>query len=293
MKALSDLRKRIDETRKRLDDARHARAWQAANPLDPPSNDPKVIFSIPLVSRERSSDWNIVERNLARTIASLHRQTDPNWTALICGQDKPGSVTFDDRIIFLKSEAPTVFYDKPYKANELARWVLQNMAGQDGYMFPIDADDIPHPDLNAHMRRDNNGQGYLIDKGYMYDAETGRLAYFQWPDKTYPGTKPFFYHCGSCRALRFDLRGGADFSGLLLDQPSHRLAPEHARRFGFKLAPIPFHAMIYMMNHGENMQVRRERMPRKMKHFRRSPVPAEIGETVIETFMLPRPVAPA
>ncbi|MFQ6553580.1 glycosyltransferase family 2 protein [Aestuariibius insulae] len=271
--------------RQRIDEIRQARAWQKANPLAPPSADPKVIYAIPLVSRRRSDDWDVVESNLARTMAALDRQTDPNWTALICGQDRPEGVRFDDKIQFLHSGASDKFNDRPEKATQLARHVLDTETG-DGYLFPLDADDLPHPKLTEHMRTDNNGHGYLIDKGYMYDVADSRLAVLQPSNRQFPKAKRFYNHCGSSAAYRYDRRTGADFTGLLLEREVHKKVLQHARRYGFHLKLVPFHAMVYVVNHGENLRKKRGSLDRKMTHFDKSALPPDMARQVRETFHL-------
>ncbi len=281
MKLLTDLRQR-------LDDARHARTWRAANPLGPPSGNPKVIYAIPLVSRRRSEAWDVVETNLVHTMEALDRQTDPNWTALICGQDQPEKITFGQNVHFLRSDASDKFNDRPEKARQLARHVLETETG-DGYLFPLDADDLPHPKLTEHMRTDNNGHGYLIDKGYMYDAATGRLAILQPSNRQFPKAKRFYNHCGSSAAYRYDLRSGADFTGLLIEREDHKQVARHARRYGFRLALVPFHAMAYIVNHGENLREKRGSLHRKMTHFDKNALPPEMAEEVREIFHLAVP----
>lgn len=128
-------------------------AWRRANPLAPPSGGGIVRFIVPLISRSKARDWSVVCRNLARTVASLRRQTDPNWRATICCQTRPDGIDWDERVRFLRF--PFMKRTDASDKNAKLRHLLRETARQDradGYPFFLDADDILHPRLVAHMR---------------------------------------------------------------------------------------------------------------------------------------------
>ncbi|MGR3467003.1 MAG: glycosyltransferase family 2 protein, partial [Shimia sp.] len=49
----------------------------------------EVLFCIPLIARTKVGDWARIEANLSRTLASLLRQSDPNWRAVVACHDVP------------------------------------------------------------------------------------------------------------------------------------------------------------------------------------------------------------
>ena len=61
-----------------------AAAWKKSYRPMPVSSDPLVVFAAPLMSRAFADDWGTVSRTVARAVASLRAQTDPNWRLLIC-----------------------------------------------------------------------------------------------------------------------------------------------------------------------------------------------------------------
>ena len=65
----------------------------------------KVVFLLPLVRRSHVSDWAKVTHNLNCTLNSFRAQTNPNWHAVICGQDTP-SFKPDERIEFIPFDKP-------------------------------------------------------------------------------------------------------------------------------------------------------------------------------------------
>lgn len=263
--------------------------WQRANRARMRASRPaaaglRVVFAIPLIGKARAGDWDQVCANLAATLAALRRQSDPRWEAIVCGQDRPDIAAMGDpRIAFLPFP-PRADYDK---GSKLAR-LRAEVAGRPdaaGYFFILDADDLVHPGLVAHFLTDDNRNGYLIDRGYMLDSAGFEIAVLQPADRDYPAATEFYRNCGSSSALWFDTGSGADMASLFAARMNHRKVAEHLRPYGVRVARVPFHAAIYVMNHGENMRARRGLMAGKMKHFDLNPVrdPARRAE-IAETF---------
>jgi hypothetical protein len=273
------LRARLARVWRRL----RGQVWQTLNRprlADPRPPADLVWFAIPLVSRRRAPDWARVEQDLSVTLASLLAQTEPRWTAVICGQDRPAGLPDDPRIRFQPVDIPDQFNDQLPKGRAMVADFVRHRAGRVSYYFKLDADDILHPGLVAHILSDDNGQGYLIDTGHALDAgalaATGvlriaRLAHGR------GGRSAFFQHCGSCAAFWVDLSRDATFGWLLNARGNHAVIDTNMADFGFRLAPIPFPAAIYVLNHGNNMRQRKGGLDRKMAIFDRSPEPDPEG----------------
>jgi hypothetical protein len=141
----------------------------------------------------------------------------------------------------------------------------------------------------AHVLSDDNGQGYLIDKGLALDAgelaATGRVRLARLAPSR-PGRTAFFQHCGSCAAFWVDQTRGAGFGWLLNARGNHAVIDTNMADFGFRLAPVPFPAAIYVLNHGNNMRQRKGGLDRKMAIFDRAPEPDADG--VVRAFGLDR-----
>ncbi|EAR52184.1 hypothetical protein OG2516_02069 [Oceanicola granulosus HTCC2516] len=245
------------------------RIWRWRRGEVRPSAAPEVIFAIPLVSRRRAGDWAQVEANLAATLDSFRRQSDPGWRAVICGQDRP-ALPDDARITFVTARVGDKFYDKGDKRRQLIRHVSRTLAG-DGYYMQFDADDILHPEAVAHMRADNNGRGYLIDKGYFVHAGTRAVAPMTPPEK------PFHLACGSSSAVYVDFRTHRRDARLLAEHRSHTRVARICDEWGVPLDPVPFPAALYVVGHGENMIARRGKLDERLGWFERAGIadPAE------------------
>jgi len=256
----------------------HALASSAPDP-----EDLRVVFAIPLISRASASDWDNVQDNLAATLATLRNQKDPRWCAVICGQNRPEAIAFDERVTFLPFPDRPEGFDKHQKSEFLRRHVASEVRGA-GYYFALDADDLLHPGLVAHILTDDNRAGYLIDRGYMLDHATLALATLQPPDAARPEATQFHRSCGSSSAIYFDFGSGADYATVLWARGNHRKVVRNMAYLGIEIALVTFPAAIYVMNHGDNLRQKRGRIAGKMKHFDLNPVsdPAEaarIGET--------------
>ena len=267
-------------------------AWQAMHPLARPSDAPEVIFATPLISKNRAFDWGVICANLAATVGSLRHQTSEKWRMVICGQDCPDGITFDDQVKFLPYEVAdtetdknALNFDKWHKIKQITAHLAQTETG-DGYLFQLDADDIVHPDLVAHITADNNGQGYYITQGYMVDLATHEIGYLGARSLRRPFAKPFNRECGSCVAARFDFREGPAFQEPLNARGRHKDMHDNLAAYGFTLDPIPFPAGIYVVNHGENIRLRRGKMDAKISYLNRNRLSHALNHEVVTAFNL-------
>ncbi|MFQ6553581.1 glycosyltransferase family A protein [Aestuariibius insulae] len=251
--------------------------FRATTRLAPPSNSPEVIFTIPLVGREKTETWPTVQRLLTQTLDSLIRQTDPAWTAMVCCQDRP-DLPDDPRITHLPYKGSSRGSDRTKKIATLFD-EIGHRRGSDGYVFHLDADDILHPELVEYIRTDNNGQGYVIETGYMYEEALPTVV----PLGPEP---PFWKICGSSNALRFDHRGRKTFTEVIRRRGSHTETPARMADYGFTLAPIPFPAAFYLVNHGASISEQRGRKPSRDRILESEALPDQERDRILKDFGL-------
>lgn len=210
-----------------------------------PSDEPLLIFAMPLVSRKRSEDWDMVQSNLNATLASFMAQSNENWRVFICGQDRP-DLPDDDRIVFITAKIRDKFYDKGDKRRLLIKHIAAHVP-RDGYYMQFDADDILHPDFADYILQDHNGSGYLVDKGHFVALATKQVIPLD----------DFSSYCGSCAAVYVDFRRHRHFVGFLNQHRSHTQIASQCVAYHRPLDLVPFHAVLYITGHGENMFGRR------------------------------------
>jgi hypothetical protein len=263
-----------------------AAAWRAAHRPRATSGDPLVIYSAPLMSRAQADDWAAISRATARAVAALRAQDDPNWRLILCSQDRPDGIAFDDRVRFVHLDRAIEGFDKKEKVARLCEVLPDIMAGRDGYMFALDADDVVHPTLTGWIRRDDNGRGYWLRDGYMIDAETGAVGRCGPRRPWGPFRRPFIAQCGSSMALYVDFRmdRGYRHTAHRVYVWGHRNFRRNAGRHGIDLARVPFPAALYVLNTGENMRQKRGKLDRKLIQLQRARVSARRAAAVRQEF---------
>lgn len=240
----------------------------------PRTKAPLILWLVPLVGPKASADWGKACALLDETLASVMASGYENWALVLCCQERPPNLPDDPRIHFL--QAPDLplrkgVTDQSQKVRLMTAYAARTFRGV-AYVSHLDADDLMHPDLPGWIAADSNGRGYLVDKGYMADFQSGRLVEFGIRE----GQRPFWVQCGSCGYFAVDFSGQA-LAGfyLRLIGKGHKSYAERCARLGRPLDPVPFPAMFYMVNHGDNVQARRGND--KMQSFRKNEVtdPAE------------------
>ena len=266
----------------------HAYRRLLHRPLTPPDA-PVITFAIPLVGKDRAEDWDNTCARLSDTLRSVRSQDHGRVEVIVCGQDRPDGFPASEGERFLPVphfEAAAGRSDRRDKMRAIAR----DMARQGGfrYVVTLDADDIVHPGLCRFVAQDNNGRGYLIDKGYII-GPAGRVALLD------PVAKPFAFwdFCGSCAILAVDLDRQALPAWYLGQFASrHHEFRAIAAAHGYPLDTVPFPAALYIFDHGTNASIRYGRAGGKWSYLRDHALPAAEARAVLAEFghrLRPRP----
>lgn len=245
-------------------------AAPGAQPGDQPGAGPdaaaaEFMFGISLASRQVTADWARTEELLGHTLRSVLNQSDPRFSVVICGHERPHLAELDDpRVLFIPADhAPPAkastggFRGDKMRKRRLIGALLRQRGG--GYFFPLDADDLVHRDVVAHVLKDDNRRGYLIEAGYALDYMNGTLA-------PVPGawSMSFDRSCGSSAVIFFaaeelPLNGNMDEDLYFNLFQSHAYWPIVAEESGRRLEPLPFRGGVYVVNHSENLSFRLQR----------------------------------
>jgi hypothetical protein len=229
----------------------------------PAASVPEFMFGISLASKGASADWGRTQELLGHTLRSLLNQSDPRFSVVICGHERPDLPELaDPRFLFTKCDRRPPMRSDGFRADKMRKRrliasVLRKRGG--GYFFPLDADDLVHRDVVAHTLSDDNRKGYLIDRGYALDYGSGILA-------PIPGawSVPFDRVCGSSAVIFFrpeELPTGGDIDKDLYFNlfQSHAYWPIVAEEFDRSFTSFPFAGGIYVVNHAQNLSFRLQR----------------------------------
>ncbi|PRY25009.1 hypothetical protein CLV78_102186 [Aliiruegeria haliotis] len=248
-----------------------------------PPHDPAVVFLIPLVGRHHVGNWADVEARLRATVDSLIGQTSDRWVAVICGQDAPDTIPFNDQIRFHRFTTPVPGNDKWAKLAQLCQ-TLPHLGVTSGYAMTFDADDLLNRRAVEEMVRRKASGGYLVTRGLVLDAQSRQIGQCAPQSLLAPGRKAFWKMCGSCAAWRFDLSVDTRDAEFLAAATAHehRMFPYLAALAGRPMTPLNQDGAMYIVNHGENFGVRRGRVGFKTRYVTRFPVTSDAQRARIE-----------
>jgi hypothetical protein len=220
---------------------------------------PTFVFAIALKPKSASSDWRLVESNLRRTIRSA-RASDPTASVLVACHDEPELRDVADGVTALRVPFPEPTgpaeggRDKSAKRRHAAAWLRETMHGDDAaYVMFLDADDLVHRDLVAHVRSSRQ-PSYVVRSGYIADLERRLLRHRR---------TDFHKTCGSSFVFRFartelpaswdDLSAPFSQFGTAPDQRGHPDYDQVATDLGRPPTAFPFRAVTYVVNHAESL----------------------------------------
>ena len=244
----------------RLRNARRGETWTRPD---------HITFLIPLVGPGSVRNWGKVTELLAYTLRSLIIQSNENWRAIVCCQEKP-PLTADIRISHLPFDDPTPGNDKWRKLQKLYEYLAKTETSA-GLAMTFDGDDRAAPTLVEQLL--NAPSGALLTHGFVYDAAHKRLALARPQSLREPGAKAFWKLCGSCLALPFDPAAPSSKEQMSflhdMSQHEHRMGPYLASLSGTHLTKMADPQALYLLNQGENFGERRGRVSFKTRFVKR------------------------
>ena len=226
----------------------------------------RFAFAIPLKARSScATDWEIVQRNLRRTVRSATRAAaaDDAHIVVAC-HDEPDLTSVaaaNVHVLPVPFPEPTRMQDagrdKSRKRRAIGAWLRERLDGGAVYVMYLDADDLVHRDVVRHTLAHQHGS-YLVNDAYSFDLRRRLLQH---------RTQGFPWARGSCFVCRFtldELPMSADETtstfaqfGASPDQRDHFEYPQLATELGRPPVPFPFAAAVYTVNHPESTWGRR------------------------------------
>lgn len=217
-----------------------------------------IAFAISLKSKTVSSDWPVVQENLAKTLRSVLRNTDQNFHILIAGHEKPEIEELQhDRVTWLPVDfrppvEPNQFsYDKIRKRMEIGAYLRKK--GFSGYFMPIDADDWIHYRFVEFIRSRPISDAFIVKKGFMVNLVRKKI----WlRDRFYIG-------CGSSAIVYFS-NGDFPLSSAKKDVQrtlfslvvkDHKTMAQHLEKINKNYSMIDVPLITWVLGHGDNLSM--------------------------------------
>ena len=245
---------------------RRIKAWSDACETARPEE--VVTFGMRMASRETTQDWPHHLRLLSQTLSSVMRQTDPRFRIIMCGNEVPDVPEIaDPRVEFIARPRPLtgrpkvdrLFADLRARTMTIGRR-LRHAGG--GYFMTLDCDDLVHRDVVKTVLESRHPNGFVFGTGYVHDWINRLIA-------PVPGAWPFGLQmmCGSTSMLFLrpeDLPGTRDDPNPQADQLfrqtlDHRRVEVGFQEFNRPLDQFGFPAVIYVVNHSQNLSFLAER----------------------------------
>jgi len=246
------------------------------------SHRPRLAFLIPIASPRRTSEWNLACAYFKQTLSSIFNSTGRDYCVVAAGHESPNfELPQDSRFKFLTLDHPLPPLDNGYYLAAIrdkiiklgAAWNYAKSTWNPEYLMKLDWDDLVSFRLVDWLVSAQDEAGYRIKYGWVWRSRTPHLIQrteqldrvcgscliirSDLADKTGP-----FLH--SCDGMKFDNMGqqieatdghslvpGAGTSTLLLND-SHIRADAQFAYLGHRLATVPFNAVIYRIDHGNN-----------------------------------------
>lgn len=210
-----------------------------------------LVFIVPLLSPQASSNWARASAICERTLRSICAQTSQNFRVyLVCneapklGFSHPALEIVEDEFAIPERNTAACMFDKHEK---IKRGLLAARGHSPCYVMVADADDCVHSGLAAWCDRYPDEAGWYFPKGYMYTA--GR----RWINRL----PRFDLICGTSAIVKCH---DADFPRSMSD-PKENFFLVNVGHFEFRypekiggrrLLPLPFSGAVYVADTGDN-----------------------------------------
>jgi glycosyltransferase involved in cell wall biosynthesis len=215
-------------------------------------------FVIPLKSQRVSSDWDLVCRNLERTLKSISNQTSDEYRIIIVCNEIPALKDSNPKAEYIQVEMDSVPDTIRQKDSDKARkmWKgLNILRGDDriSHMMLLDADDCISRSLVQFVCSNKSANGWFMNSGFEY-PEGSEIIYFRDHD--------IHYRTGSSHIIRKDLLekyANIPFERIDIEFLYHQNICSEMQASMNPLEPFPFPGVVYVVEHGENIYLNRKK----------------------------------
>ena len=226
----------------------------------------KLGIVIPLKSKFVSRDWGVINRNLEATLTSVISQRISCYHAAVVAHEMPDFFrdnleTRNCKLIIFDEFPPPVRGEDEMKDQlkfEFDRCskilkgiaVLSKAHPDITHWFALDADDLVSSDFVDEIRKYQDADAIVLDKGYFYFKNTGVINI----------SNEFSAYCGSSSILADHLIPSLPDT---LDEKSFRLTPfgdishVHMKKWlidkGYSVSVPDERVIMYVRDNGENI----------------------------------------
>lgn len=209
-----------------------------------------IVFVIPLISKQRCSNWELRTQLLQGTLDSLDNQDSSNFKVIVGCNEIP-NVTLKkhpDNLHFVP-----ISYDPSRKAGrdkllKICNALLSVSSLDFRYCMELDADDRVHKNLVKFLENSPQSNAFIIDKGYQLNYKSMRI---------FP-CNHLSNICGSTTILSREVAGVpqanniSEFTKCFWQHDNHSTAKNYLTKNGIEFKTVPFNSLQYVLSHSLN-----------------------------------------
>lgn len=206
-----------------------------------------IVFVIPLISKQRCSNWELRTQLLQGTLNSLDNQDSSNFRVIVGCNEIP-DVTLKkhpDNLHFVP-----ISYDPSRKAGrdkllKICNALLSVSSLDFRYCMELDADDRVHKNLVKFLEISPQSNAWIIDKGYQLNYKSMRI----FPCNNLSNI------CGSTTILSREVAGIpqanniSEFTKCFWQHNYHSTAKSYLIKNGIEFKKVPFNSLQYVLSH--------------------------------------------
>lgn len=229
-----------------------------------------LVFIVPLRSKTTAASWEKVSQLLERCLKSLCNQTIPNFRVIVVCHERP-IITFEHPFIsYVEVDFAAPNLQKITTNNSLLEQdknrkiftgIIQAKSLKPSHIMIVDADDCVSKRIAEFVQRNNQCDGWFIDRGYEYPHGTQYI---------YLKRKNFHRKCGTCYIVKYEILYNffkdKKLNNIDQDFWQHKSFAKILEKRDTLLNALPFEGAIYVMDHGDNIFACKERFFNKNRN---------------------------
>ena len=209
-----------------------------------------LVFVVPLQSPAASTNWEKVSALAVRSLGAILQQTNPAFHVFLVCNEPPNALPVHPNLTVLRRDLPL----PAAGARMLDKWSKVRIGLVAARRFApcqimvVDADDLVSNRLAAHCAANQDMDGWIFDKGWLYDEGSRWLFSY---------SANFDAICGTSSIVRVKMEDlpteeeGGRAGNLILEAGHTKIRPVMRDR-GRVLEPLPFRGAVYVLRTGEN-----------------------------------------
>ncbi len=212
-----------------------------------------LVFIIPLKSSRVSSSWNLVCQLFERTLRSVCNQTSSQFKVIVVCHELPEIEFTHPHVTYLQVTFPIPDEDYLSKEKDKMHKMLVGLnkaqTFNPSHIMFVDADDCVSKNLAGFVDQNKDNNGWFVNRGYEYRDDIKRLKIRNKNFHLRTNTSHIIKNDLLKPDINLDIKDIKRGNCILYHIDTAKILQER----GTPLKALPFRAVIYITDNGENM----------------------------------------